>query len=99
MKELELILAAVASLGEAGKEAFIWWLIIDKVVVGLMVLAGALGALWMICKAIAKYNAEHQALVAMSKELGMFAFYSDCSSEDYSLTGLMKRFRARCGKQ
>lgn len=30
MKELEMILAAVAQLGEAGKEAFIWWLVIDK---------------------------------------------------------------------
>lgn len=30
MKELEMILKAVAQLGEAGKEAFIWWLVIDK---------------------------------------------------------------------
>lgn len=30
MKELEMILAAVAQLGEAGKEAFIWWLVMDK---------------------------------------------------------------------
>lgn len=30
MKELEMILAAVAQLGEAGKEAFIWWLFFDK---------------------------------------------------------------------
>lgn len=30
MKELELIIQAVSQLGEAGKEAFIWWLIVDK---------------------------------------------------------------------
>ena len=30
MKELELILAAVTQLGEAGKEAFIWYLLLDK---------------------------------------------------------------------
>ena len=30
MKELEMILAAVAQLGDAGKEAFIWWLVMDK---------------------------------------------------------------------
>lgn len=30
MKELEMILQAVAQLGDAGKEAFIWWLVMDK---------------------------------------------------------------------
>ena len=30
MKELELILAAVTQLGEVGKEAFIWYLLLDK---------------------------------------------------------------------
>ena len=30
MKELELILAAITQLGEAGKEAFIWYLLLDK---------------------------------------------------------------------
>ena len=29
MKELELILASMASLGAVGKEAFIWWLIVS----------------------------------------------------------------------
>lgn len=30
MKELEMILQAVAQLGDAGKDAFIWWLVMDK---------------------------------------------------------------------
>jgi len=30
MKELEMILQAIAQLGDAGKEAFIWWLVMDK---------------------------------------------------------------------
>jgi len=30
MKELEMILQAVAQLGDAGKEAFVWWLVMDK---------------------------------------------------------------------
>lgn len=39
MEELKLILAALAQLGDAGKEAFIWWLVFDKglMFAGLMV--------------------------------------------------------------
>lgn len=36
MTELELILQTVSQLGEAGKEAFLWWLIMDKVVPGVL---------------------------------------------------------------
>lgn len=30
MEELKLIMDAITTLGEAGKEAFIWWMIMDK---------------------------------------------------------------------
>lgn len=30
MDELKLIMDAITTLGEAGKEAFIWWLVMDK---------------------------------------------------------------------
>lgn len=30
MQELQMILNTLAQIGEAGKEAFIWWLIMDK---------------------------------------------------------------------
>ncbi len=36
MKELEMILAAITNLGAAGKEAFIWWLVFDKLIAGLL---------------------------------------------------------------
>ena len=49
MKELELILAAVTQLGEAGKEAFIWYLLLDK---GLLFL-GWIGTLISIVYSIA----------------------------------------------
>lgn len=35
MKDLELVLATIAQLGAAGKEAFIWWLVFDKFIPGL----------------------------------------------------------------
>lgn len=41
MEELKLILATFAQLGETGKEAFIWWLLIDKIAVGLLWLVAA----------------------------------------------------------
>ncbi len=31
MEELKLVLAAITTLGEAGREAFLWWLLADKV--------------------------------------------------------------------
>ena len=48
MKELEMILAAVAQLGDASKEAFIWWLMMDKglsfiALMTLFLVAGAIG--------------------------------------------------------
>lgn len=30
MEELKLIIQTISQLGDAGKEAFIWWLVIDK---------------------------------------------------------------------
>ena len=37
MKELELIIQAITQLGEAGKEAFIWWLFVDKGITSLLI--------------------------------------------------------------
>lgn len=37
MEELQLVLAALAQLGDAAKEGFIWWLIFDK---GLSMVVG-----------------------------------------------------------
>ena len=42
MKELELILSTISQLGVAGKEAFIWWLVFDKLIPGLVWLATVL---------------------------------------------------------
>ena len=36
MKELELLLAALATLGAESKEAFIWWLLLEKLWPGLV---------------------------------------------------------------
>lgn len=98
MKELELILQAVANLGAAGKEAFIWWLVIDKVVIGAMCLAGVLGLPWIIARSIAKFNNEHRALESIAKDLGMKIFHPDCYDSDYNLDGLMKRFREKLAR-
>ena len=48
MQELQLMLAALTQLGEAGKEAFIWWLIFDKLIPGIIVLIVLLSLLWFI---------------------------------------------------
>ena len=37
MKDLELIIQAITQLGEAGKEAFIWWLFVDKGITSLLI--------------------------------------------------------------
>ena len=38
MKELELIISLIAQLGATGKETFIWWLVFDKLIPGLIAL-------------------------------------------------------------
>ena len=52
MEELKLILEAVANLGASGKEAFIWWLVFDKFLPGLMALIGLFGVGFTIYKLI-----------------------------------------------
>lgn len=47
MEELRLILQTLTALGESGKEAFMWWLIADKVIPAILgmtaiIVAGAL---------------------------------------------------------
>jgi hypothetical protein len=52
MKELELILQTVAQLGAAGKEAFIWWLLADKLIPGLLLFTGFCIAVTLLFKTI-----------------------------------------------
>ena len=47
MEELKVVMAALAQLGAAGKEAFIWWLVFDK----LLYVVGWLAGLWMVGQA------------------------------------------------
>ena len=98
MKELELILAAVANLGAAGKEAFIWWLIIDKVVVGMFILTAAISIPWIISRAFGRFNSEHLALEAIAKELGMEYFWASSGNDDHNVNGLIKRLHERIRK-
>ena len=49
MKELEMVLSAISQLGAAGKEAFIWWLVFDKLIVGVLYLVGIFG-FWLCLK-------------------------------------------------
>lgn len=58
MKELEMILAAVAQLGEAGKEAFIWWLVMDR----------GLGFITIVCVLVAILVGVRWAITALSFE-------------------------------
>ena len=91
MEELKLILEALASLGAAGKEAFIWWLVVAKIVQPAMILAGVIAVTWIIVKAVGKFNDEHAALDTIAKELGMRWFWSGSNDEDYNIRGLIKR--------
>ena len=62
MKELELILATIAQLGEAGKEAFIWWLIFDKLLSAMAWLI-AIGLIAnMIAKIVTVCNADNYSM-------------------------------------
>lgn len=54
--ELQLVLEAISKLGEAGKEAFIWWLVMDKAVPALAWSGVALAGLALIGWAIHRLN-------------------------------------------
>lgn len=52
MEELKLILQTMSSLGGEAKEAFIWWLVFDKLVPAVCFLTGLLAALWITLKIV-----------------------------------------------
>ncbi len=73
MKELEMILAAVAQLGEAGKEAFIWWLVMDKGLgfLGLVSVMGIIAA--VILRGIKHFSCE-EILKCLRDEMGVGSY-------------------------
>lgn len=96
MKELELILAAVANLGAAGKEAFIWWLVIDKVVTGAMILVAALAVPYMLLRFMRHVSARNAALTAIGKEVGVdFWYWAEGTPHNHSADDVVKAVKSK----
>lgn len=71
MEELKVIMEAVAQLGEAGKEAFIWWLIIDKALHTLAVVTIFVTISVCFYKAVRHVNNSDSIVSAMCIEAGI----------------------------
>ena len=80
MKELELILQAVTQLGDAGKEAFIWWLVLDKLFGTLCILTIVGAFVFLGLKVIGIYTSEKQ-LEQLRSEMGISNYGSVVPSE------------------
>lgn len=70
MKELEMILAAVSQLGVAGKEAFLWWLVLDKLVPTLATLAGVVTVVLMVRSILLGFSEMDSTLRTLRDMLG-----------------------------
>lgn len=81
MKELELILQTVASLGAAGKEAFIWWLIVSYGVPFIGFLVGAL-AVTKIARMIYDSGDDTSCLTRIAKVLEISNDYGGFSRNE-----------------
>ena len=74
-EQLKMLLDAMQSLGAGGKEAFIWWLAMDK---GLPILAWiiTLGAIVFVARLVIRHAANCDRFNEVRESLGMSA-YSD----------------------
>ena len=72
MKELELVLATIANLGAAGKEAFIWWLVFDK----FLFFIGFLCAIFVIYKVIMaiRNRRDREIAIAVARAAGFDSY-------------------------
>lgn len=52
MEELKLVVEALTGLGAQAKEAFIWWLVFDKLIPPVMFLAFTVTLAWTVLKVI-----------------------------------------------
>lgn len=67
MTELDQVLTAILQLGDAGKEAFIWWLVIDKLVATLMTGGCVIGCLLLIKWVVRRAYAESEYEAGMKR--------------------------------
>lgn len=99
MEELKIVLQTLSQLADGAKEAFIWWLVIDRLVPVLMLSAfggGVIGAAWyLIRRAIDASNSKEEAVKAIKiirSIVGVYSYQSiqadraDLDSSDYSDT-------------
>jgi hypothetical protein len=69
IEELKLVLETIATLGAQGKEAFIWWVVLDKIPF-FVLWAAFIGLLFFITKSVKKYNSDEQFLTSLRDILG-----------------------------
>lgn len=81
MEELKLILEAVAQLGAQGKEAFIWWLVLEKGLNFVAIMSAIIGTC-LIAKHIIRCLTYEQTL---RDALGSMGIYSGWNISNYDL--------------
>lgn len=103
MEELKIVMEAIAQLGQAGKEAFVWWLVLTygtKILTSMMVLTGALGVPWLILRTVRQSSSRNEALTAIGKDLGVdYYYWADSDYEGHDAKAVLAAFKASRGKQ
>jgi hypothetical protein len=101
-EELKMIMDALSSLGANGKEAFIWWMIVSygsRVVLGLMLLTGAVGIPYVITKAIAAHSSRGRALQTIGEAVGVkFYPWAEYHSPGERIEDVVNNVRRLSGK-
>ena len=92
-EELKMVLEAIASLGESGKEAFIWWLALKygaELLTSLMMLSAALGIPFLLLRFARHISRRNAALVEIGKEVEIdFWYWSEGEPERHSASDVV----------
>jgi hypothetical protein len=70
-EELKIVMETLSQMGEVGKEAFIWWLIFDKLLYVLSWLISFAGIVWVVNRALTSFVFAERAMRELRDHLGL----------------------------
>ena len=98
-EELKMVLEAISNLGENGKEAFLWWIVLKSgttLLTTLMILAGTLGIIYIVLRGIMRISHRNAALMEIGKAFGVdFWHWADHEVPGHGINDILVAFRSR----
>jgi hypothetical protein len=70
IEQLKLILETLRTMGEAGKDAFIWWILLDKALPVLAWLLTFCGLIWLVLRIVGAISSDSH-MARLRDDLGV----------------------------